>query len=65
MVVRNCTESDKLVEGHTRRQIQETRLMQPKMPDSDWFNSVDVVPTESISATAMVIKGLVVVGPLW
>lgn len=51
MSVRTIQRLFGLVEEHTRRQIQATRLIQPKMPESDWPISDVVVTAERIAMT--------------
>lgn len=51
MSVRMAQRLDGLAEEHTRRQIHATRLIQPKMPESDWPISDVVVTAERIAMT--------------
>lgn len=51
MSVRMAQRLFDLAEEHTRRQIHATRLIQPKMPESDWPISDVVVTAERIAMT--------------
>lgn len=51
MSVRMAHRIYRLKKKHTRRQIHATRLIQPKMPESDWPISDVVVTAERIAMT--------------